>query len=300
MIPGNMHKPNPISPGHASAPGAGARTPKFNSPPSLHISKSNFEGGLLSAHPARPPQRSPQGLPGRAGTVQPAPHAPQFAQLRPSAPPVYRPAMGLAARAPILAPRPGRSVARPRLVQSPAGWPRSGPSAVQPRMAITQPRVYPNLNPSAAVPVNHEEVFKLRDFFGSYRLQRGSEHGVYVPNSKYIFVRMASSETLLHPRFRHPALAEGRPVHYAGEAYFNNGQLEWWSNGSGNYRPDSDHALQANLPMDRFYTFEEILKGVHRHHAHVSGGAAAHKPGNKGDATPANGKEATTANANAS
>lgn len=71
-------------------------------------------------------------------------------------------------------------------------------------------------------------------------------------------------ETLLHQRYRHPALAQGKPVLYAGEANFNNGKLEWWSNGSGNYRPDADHAAQSGLPMNQFYPYKDILKGIHK------------------------------------
>jgi hypothetical protein len=127
-----------------------------------------------------------------------------------------------------------------------------------------QPRIYPNLNPAAALPVDRDQIFRLESFFEQFRLQRPKQHGHYVPNSKYIFVRLTSGETLLHPTFRHPALAQGHPVHYAGEAYFDNGRLTWWSNGSGNYRPDPDHAEQAGLPMDRFFTYDEIQKGRHQ------------------------------------
>jgi hypothetical protein len=52
-------------------------------------------------------------------------------------------------------------------------------------------------------------------------------------------------------------------VLYAGEAFFNNGKLQWWSNGSGNYRPDPEHAAQAGLPVEQFYPYDEILKGAH-------------------------------------
>lgn len=127
-----------------------------------------------------------------------------------------------------------------------------------------QPKTYPNLNPAAAIPVDRDQIFHLNSFFDQFRLHRSGHHGHYVPNSKYIFVRMGSGETLLHPTYRHPALAEGRPVHYAGEAYFDNGRLRWWSNGSGNYRPDADHADQAGLPMDRFFSYDEIMKGAHQ------------------------------------
>jgi hypothetical protein len=59
-------------------------------------------------------------------------------------------------------------------------------------------------------------------------------------------------------------LAAGKPVLYAGEVHFDNGRLDWWSNGSGNYRPDPEHAEQAELPMERFYTYQDVLKGRHK------------------------------------
>src|SRR3954453_18784691 len=129
------------------------------------------------------------------------------------------------------------------------------------RLVPAQPKIYPNLNPAAALKVDRSQILKLHSFFDFYRAQRGESHGQVVPNSKYIFVRMSSGEMLMHPTHRHPVLAEGRPVLYAGEAYFDNGKLQWWSNGSGNYRPDAEHALQADLPMERFCVYEHILKG---------------------------------------
>src|SRR5208337_3983520 len=131
-----------------------------------------------------------------------------------------------------------------------------------------QPRVYPNLNPAAAIPVEREQIFRLNSFFDHYRLFRGKERAQYVPNARYVFVRTTEGETLLHPRYRHPAIAQGRPVLYAGEAQFDNGRLQWWSNGSGNYRPDAAHAAQAGLPMDQFFAYEDILKGVHTRAKH--------------------------------
>jgi hypothetical protein len=124
-------------------------------------------------------------------------------------------------------------------------------------------RVYPNLNPAAAIPVERDQIFRLNSFFDNYRLFRGKERSQYVPNSRYVFVRTTEGETLLHPRYRHPAIAEGHAVLYAGEAQFDNGKLQWWSNGSGNYRPDAAHAAQAGLPMDQFHPFEDVLRGAH-------------------------------------
>ena len=126
------------------------------------------------------------------------------------------------------------------------------------------PKIYPNLNPAAAIPVERDKIFRLRSFADNYRMSRGKEHGQYVPNSRYVFVKLMSGDMLVHPSYRHPALAEGKPVLYAGEVSFNNGRLDWWSNGSGNYRPDAGHAAQASLPMDQFYPYEDILKGVHK------------------------------------
>lgn len=130
-----------------------------------------------------------------------------------------------------------------------------------------QPKVYPNLNPAAAVPVDRDQIFRLESFFDQYRLHRGKQHGQYVPNSRYVFVRMADGDTLMHPVYRHPVLAEGRPVYYAGEVHFDNGRLLWWTNGSGNYRPDAEHAEQAGLPIDRFYPWDQVVKGKHQNAA---------------------------------
>lgn len=129
---------------------------------------------------------------------------------------------------------------------------------------VSNPKTYPNLNPAAAIPADRNQIFRLRNFADNYRMDRGKEHGQYVPNSRFVFVTMPDGSTLMHQRFRHPVLADGKPVLYAGEASFNNGRLEWWSNGSGNYRPDPDHALQAGLPMQQFFPFEDILKGKHK------------------------------------
>lgn len=126
------------------------------------------------------------------------------------------------------------------------------------------PRTYPNLNPSAAIPVDRSQILHLDPFFDRYRTHRTGQHGLLVPNLKYIFVRTTGGETLMHPTYRHPALAQGHPVVYAGEAAFDNGRLVWWSNGSGNYRPDAEHAGQAGLPMDQFFTFSQVMRGEHQ------------------------------------
>jgi len=124
-------------------------------------------------------------------------------------------------------------------------------------------KIYPNLHPGAIEPVNQGSIFRLNSFAGQYRLHRTHSHGVNVPNQQYNFVRTREGETLLHNRYRHPSIAEGKQVLYAGEVFFNNGQLQWWSNGSGHYQPNADDAAQANLPMDQFFSYQQIIKGEH-------------------------------------
>lgn len=124
-------------------------------------------------------------------------------------------------------------------------------------------KFYPNLHPGAAVPVDRSNIFTLDSFADQYRLHRVDNHAVNVPNMKYNFVRNREGAILLHNRYRHPSLAEGEQVLYAGEIFFNNGRLEWWSNGSGHYQPDADGAEQANLPMDCFYTYQQVIKSEH-------------------------------------
>jgi hypothetical protein len=126
------------------------------------------------------------------------------------------------------------------------------------------PKTYTNLNPTAAIGVNRDQILHLESFFDQFRTRRDGNHGHLVPNLRYIFVKTTDDETLMHPTYRHPALASGRPVVYAGEAYFDNGRLKWWSNGSGNYRPDAEHAPQAGLPMDHFFTYSQVIRGEHQ------------------------------------
>jgi len=125
-------------------------------------------------------------------------------------------------------------------------------------------KFYPNLHPGAVERIEPCSLFRLENFTDQYRLRKAESHGVYVPNQLYNFVRTNEGATLLHNRYRHPSIAEGRQVLYAGEAFFNNGRLEWWSNGSGHYQPDADAAAQAALPLDNFYTYQQVIKGEHR------------------------------------
>lgn len=208
--------------------------------------------------PAAPPVYRPQPLPRVLQTKTahaprtPAPLTPRpklitrTVQTKPAAP---RPAS-----AAVKVPKP---VVVPRVVQRTAARPaRAG--------VVQATKIYPNLHPGAVERVEPGSVFKLESFTDQYRLRKTDSHGVYVPNQQYNFVRTVEGQMLLHSRYRHPSIAEGKQVLYAGEAFFNNGRLEWWSNGSGHYQPDSDDAAQAALPLDQFFTYQQIIKGEHK------------------------------------
>jgi len=125
-------------------------------------------------------------------------------------------------------------------------------------------KFYPNLHPGAVESIDPSSVFRLDSFANQYRLHRLNSHSVNVPNQQYNFVRTREGQMLLHSRYRHPSIAEGKQVLYAGEIFFNNGQLEWWSNGSGHYQPFVEDAQQANLPMDQFFSYQQVIKGEHK------------------------------------
>lgn len=219
--------------------------------------------------------------------------------VTPAAPPVYRPhpvPRVLQTKMPAPPPRPdilsrGVPVASPvhrlelthRVLSSSLNnnQPKMKSATPQPRFSTAGPVVkratvqrfssrivqatkfYPNLHPGAVEPVDPSNIFRLNSFADQYRLHKVHSHGVNVPNQQYNFVRTGEGEMLLHSRYRHPSIAAGKQVLYAGEIFFNNGKLQWWSNGSGHYQPYVDDAEQANLPMDHFFSYQQIIKGEH-------------------------------------
>jgi len=183
----------------------------------------------------------------------------------PKAPPVYRPnsvPKVLQTKTKEAAPPSHHKI----LAQRAAVVKKPDQSIVQPfaSKVVQAVKFYPNLHPGAIEPVDHGNVFRLQNFANQYRLHRVNSHSANVPNQQYNFVRTREGDMLLHARYRHPSIAEGKQVLYAGEIFFNNGQLEWWSNGSGHYQPYAEDAVQANLPMDQFYSYQQVIKGEHK------------------------------------
>ena len=214
--------------------------------------------------PATPSARGREAAPGVVWTrnISAASVEPKVTG-RPAAPPPCRPQSGRD----VLQPKPVADRHQAPTKASPANGPPAARGIIQrtPRPAVVQAlKFYPNLHPGAVERVEQGSLFRLENFTDQYRLRKAGSHGAYVPNQLYNFVRTMAGEMLLHNRYRHPSIAEGRQVLYAGEAFFNNGRLEWWSNGSGHYQPDSQDAAQAALPLDNFYTYQQVIKGEHR------------------------------------
>jgi hypothetical protein len=134
----------------------------------------------------------------------------------------------------------------------------NGTSGAPPRRL--QPRVYPNLRPLAMPAERPSDIYTLQAWHGNYGMRGEGGRGLYVPNARYLFVRTLEGQTLVHPRLRHAVLSRGEPVMYAGEAYFESGTLRWWSNSSGHFRPDPEHAPQAGLPLELFRTWDDVVR----------------------------------------
>ncbi|HET8781836.1 MAG TPA: hypothetical protein VFM63_05440, partial [Pyrinomonadaceae bacterium] len=81
-------------------------------------------------------------------------------------------------------------------------------------------KYFPNLHPGAVEPVNPANLYRLDSIADQYRLHRQHSHSVNVPNQQYNFVRTREGQMLLHNRYRHPSIAEGKHVLYAGEVFF--------------------------------------------------------------------------------
>jgi hypothetical protein len=244
--------------------------PKATRPPNLKTNEPRRQ------QPAAPPVYRPQPVPvvlQRKSAMPQRPNAAAAARIEVPRRPVHA------------APTPAHPSAQPKApARQKSPWPNAAPPHANAIAAVQQKRaqanapatrrpapkvvqaikLYPNLHPGAVESVDTASVFKLSSFADQYRLRKTQGHGVYVPNQLYNFVRTSEGDTLLHNRYRHPSIAEGRQVLYAGEAFFNNGRLEWWSNGSGHYQPDSEDAQQAALPLDNFYSYQQVIKGEHK------------------------------------
>jgi hypothetical protein len=265
-------------------PGATTPTPSPARPAPMHTHARPLRQAAPTPVPPPPRAATPNARNNSTGVVlqrftQPSssrPTAPPARPLRqPTHVPPTKPKTSTSSAAPPHAQGAGKTATSRNIAAAASRQPPQR-NAVQPLRArvVQATKVYPNLHPGAVERVEPGNVFRLESFTDQYRLRKKDSHGVYVPNQQYNFVRTVEGQMLLHNRYRHPSIAEGRQVLYAGEVFFNNGKLEWWSNGSGHYQPDSEDAAQAALPLNNFYTYQQIIKGEHKQRQFGQGRAA--------------------------
>ena len=83
-------------------------------------------------------------------------------------------------------------------------------------------------------------------------IKPGSHTFVRVPGED--FIRASIRSFPFGKASGHPMLSDEKQVLFAGEIEIaEDGQLSRWSNVSGTYRFDKQHAVQAELPLDRFW-----------------------------------------------
>lgn len=101
---------------------------------------------------------------------------------------------------------------------------------------------------------------------GGFQLRGHERQVLSAPSGTYNFVRVQGltrnqTATVLSAKAPHAALADGRPVLYAGTAAFESGKLQWWSNYSGTYQPQAELNRQAGLPSDKFVPWQKLQLG---------------------------------------
>ncbi len=113
-------------------------------------------------------------------------------------------------------------------------------------------------------PGEASELVSLPD--GSFRLRSLDRGTLAPPNGVFNFVRVHGqtrndAHLYASSQLPHAALAQGKPVIYAGTAKLDSGRLEWWSNYSGTYQPIAEFRGQAKLPVDKFMPWQKLQMG---------------------------------------
>ena len=108
------------------------------------------------------------------------------------------------------------------------------------------------------------ELVSLPD--GSFRLRSLDRGTMAPPSGVFNFVRVHGqtrndAHLYASSQLPHAALAQGKPVIYAGTAKLDSGRLEWWSNYSGTYQPIAEFRGQAKLPVEKFMPWQKLQMG---------------------------------------
>ena len=102
-------------------------------------------------------------------------------------------------------------------------------------------------------------TFKGTELGAEVAIKPGSHSFVSVPGED--FIRASKTGFVLGKASGHGILSDEKPVLFAGEVEIGeNSQLVRWNNVSGTYRFHEQHAVQAELPLDRFWGLVDDLE----------------------------------------
>lgn len=170
-------------------------------------------------------------------------------------------------------PKPPAAIASNALTPKPPAA-KQAASAAQGRESVLQARKLVNFGPRGRQRTSHRYVLVPQPD-GTYWLKDEETRMPVRPSGLYNFVRKEPKGSVYLSKIDgHPALADGDAVEYAGEIYFDDGRMRYWTNASGNYRPRPELMDQAGLPADKFMTYEDVMRGLARPKGRVMGADA--------------------------
>ena len=105
-------------------------------------------------------------------------------------------------------------------------------------------------------------IFRGSELGAEAAIKPGSHSFVRLPGED--FIRASRTSFLFGKASGHGVLSDEKPVLFAGEIEISeDGQLIRWTNISGTYRFNEQHAVQAELPLDIFWGLaEEVPTGA--------------------------------------
>ncbi|MBW4614023.1 MAG: hypothetical protein KME21_12260 [Desmonostoc vinosum HA7617-LM4] len=120
---------------------------------------------------------------------------------------------------------------------------------------------FPNLYPED-IPnyIRRHELF----FDGNKWRYKTFQNKVFTPNGEYNFIVQGGNIYIARQKFGlgdHIDITKGNNVDFAGQIRFghnkkNKGQIKYWNNASGHYKPSVNEAGNAGLPLDLFIPHE--------------------------------------------
>jgi filamentous hemagglutinin len=123
--------------------------------------------------------------------------------------------------------------------------------------------VYKNLFPEDSPSIHIG--FRLEERKGKW-VTVATDGSIRTATGRYLFVTRGGmiyvSRQYIGRVIGHCDISGGADVDYAGEIQFSGrkkrGQIRWWTNRSGHYKPDESDADEAGLPIGFFRQWQEV------------------------------------------